>query len=99
VAARAASGPDPAAPGGDRAGQVPSAPVEPVPAGGAAPPSSGRTKRDAPIASPGRPITEQRWNTLHPKLIELFAARMGCPGAVEITDHGLIIYFGAHEPR
>ena len=52
-----------------------------------------------PITTPGRPVSEQRWNALHPKLLELFVARMSCPGAVEITDFGLIIYFDPGEPR
>jgi hypothetical protein len=44
--------------------------------------ASGRTPR----------ITEERWATLHPKLKEVFVACMGCPGAVEVTGCGLIIY-------
>jgi hypothetical protein len=62
-------------------------------------PSSGTAGRASPTTTPGRQVTEQRWNTLHPKLAEIFAARMGCPGAVEITELGLIIYFEPWKPR
>lgn len=55
-----------------------------------------------PVMSPDRdapPISDERWGTIHPKLLDVLIDRLGHPGAMEITNDGIVIYFDDHETR
>lgn len=44
-------------------------------------------------------ISEERWASLHPRLIDVVIGRLGRRGAVQVTDFGVIVYYAEHEPR
>ena len=47
----------------------------------------------------GPRVPDERWATMHPKLVELCAERLFIGGTVIITDAGMMVFYDQNEPR
>lgn len=65
---------------------------------GADPPSGPLSFRLQPDER-GPLVSDERWATIHPKLLEVFVERLFIGGEVIIGDAGLMVFYDQGEPR
>jgi hypothetical protein len=65
---------------------------------GADPPSGPLSLRLQPDER-GPLVSDERWATIHPKLLEVFVERLFIGGEVIIGDAGLMVFYDQNEPR
>jgi hypothetical protein len=92
MAARSASDDDATRRGDGNQDQFPSTTVGADPQGG---PLSFRLQPD----ERGPLVSDERWETIHPKLLEVFLERLFIGGEVIIGDAGLMMFYDQSEPR